>query len=369
VAGAIEAAGPAYLEGWRIIAPAGNSFSARFSDMECPDPRVALALALPRHRLDHILFEAASTAGATVLTRATITELVTGAAPHIVARTDSGVMRVRARIVIGADGLRSIIARRAGVIRRAPRRWKLSLTAHITGAVLPDALGEMHLAAGMCVGLAPVGQGMFNLTLVADAKRHARDGGRDPATFFRSALRRFPALRQRLVDVTLEGEPLFDSANGKQRRTTRDSGLLASGPFDVPTRTIVGPGFALVGDAAGYFDPFTGQGVYQALRGAELLAPAILDALASPAMASSHLGAYAAAHRSLTRPARLLQHLVDTVLRYPNLTNLAIRRLAAAPAAANALLAATADVRAPASLLSPAVILSFALPDQWRPAQ
>jgi hypothetical protein len=33
------------------------------------------------------------------------------------------------------------------------------------------------------------------------------------------------------------------------------------------------------------------------------------------------------------------------------------------------LLAATADVRAPASLLSPAVILSFALPDQWRPAQ
>jgi flavin-dependent dehydrogenase len=366
---AVEAAGPAHLDGWRIIAPAGSSFSARFSDMACADPRISLALAMPRHRLDNILLDAARAAGATVLTRATVNELVTGPAPYIVARTDGGVMRMSTRIVIGADGLRSIIARRAGAIRRAPRRWKFSLTAHVSGAALPDALGEMHLTAGMCVGLAAVGQGMFNLTLVADADRHARDGARDPAAFFRTALRRFPALRQRLADVTLEGEPLFDSPHGQQRRSTLGSGLLASGPFDVPTRRIVGNGFALVGDAAGYFDPFTGQGVYQALRGAELLAPAVLNALASPALADHHLETYAAAHRRLTRPVHIFQRLLDTVLRYPNITELAVRRLAAAPAAAHALLAASADVRAPVSLLSPAVVLSFALPVQWRPAQ
>src|SRR5207248_8745365 len=36
-----------------------------------------------------------------------------------------------------------------------------------------------------------------------------------------------------------------------------------------------GPGYLLVGDAAGFFDPFTGEGVYRALRGAELAADAI----------------------------------------------------------------------------------------------
>jgi len=365
---AIEAAGPARLDGWRIIAPDGSSFSALFRDMACADPRVASALALPRQQLDHILLEAARAAGAEVRTRATVTAVETGAAPHIVARTDSGVLRFRARIVIGADGLRSLVARRTGVIRRAPRRRKFSLTAHISGATMPDALGEMHVSPGMCAGLAPVGAGTFNLTVVADSDRYARAVARDPAAFFRFALRRFPMLPERLAHAKLDDEPLFDGARGPLRGGAHASGLLASGPFDVPTRRTFGDGFALLGDAAGYFDPFTGQGVYQALRGAELLAPALLNALASPAAAFRHLDAYAAAQRRLTRPARVLQRVVDTVLRYPAFTDLAIRRLAAAPAAANALLAATADVRAPVSLLSPAVVLSFALPVQWRPA-
>jgi flavin-dependent dehydrogenase len=369
VSSAIEAARPARLDGWRIVAPDGSSFSALFRDMACVDPRVAVALALPRQQLDHILLRAARAAGADVRTRVTVTEVETGTAPHIVARTDNGVEKIAVRMVIGADGLRSVVARRTGVIRRAPRRRKFSLTAHVNDAAVPGALGEMHVGAGMCVGLAPVGGGVFNLTVVADSDRFARAVASDPAAFFRSALCRFPALPQRLAQATLAGKPLFGHATEARRSGTSASCLLVSGPFDVPVRRTFGSGFALLGDAAGYFDPFTGQGVYQALRGAELLAPALLNALARPVEALHYLDVYAAAHRRMTRPARALQRLVDTVLRYPILADLAIRRLAAAPAAANALLAATADVRTPMSLLSPAVVLSFALPVHRRPAQ
>jgi flavin-dependent dehydrogenase len=51
------------------------------------------------------------------------------------------------------------------------------------------------------------------------------------------------------------------------------------GPMARRVRQVAGPGYLLVGDAAGFLDPFTGEGVYRALRGAELAAAAIGRAL------------------------------------------------------------------------------------------
>src|SRR2546429_9964646 len=60
--------------------------------------------------------------------------------------------------------------------------------------------------------------------------------------------------------------------------------VLATGPFAQWSRTAVAPGggAVLVGDAADFFDPFTGQGIYAALRGAELLAQCLIPALGRP---------------------------------------------------------------------------------------
>src|SRR5690606_24508281 len=94
-----------------------------------------------------------------------------------------------------------------------------------------------------------------------------------------------------------------------------------------PTRAVVVDGAALVGDAAGYFDPFTGQGIYQALAGAELLADAAAAALHVGAPSAARLQTYARRHHALITPARRLQRFIDAVVTRPALAELAFRRL------------------------------------------
>ena len=358
----VLAARPARLRGWRIISPCGHAFEATFATAANGDPRVETAISLRRELLDAVLLEGARRAGADARTGIHVTDVIrdtAGCVSGVEARDHGGrTLRLHARLVIGADGLRSVIARRLGLIRRGPKLRKLSLTAHVRGVADLGGFGEMHLAAGACVGVAPVEEvdgddvapsALANVTLVVDAGRFGRDAARDPHAFFARALARFPALAARLPPL----EPRLR--------------LLASGPFDWPTRTVVADGAALVGDAASYFDPFTGQGIHQALASAELLAEEADRALRSGDVSARALQRYAARRRRALREARLLQHLIDHVVRRPRLADAAVRRLARAPAAAAALIAATGDLLPPRRLLSPAVALSFVFGSRRRP--
>ncbi len=332
-------AGAARLGGWRIVAPDGHAGDGRFP--------AATALALERRLLDALLLDAATDAGA---------RLVTG---HVrdVMRTSRGIggvrlrdgagatREVRAALVVGADGLRSVVARRAGLIRRRPRLRKVSLTTHGTGPAGLSSRGEMHVLDGACFGIAPAGAGRFNLTLVVADARAGALAERGPEGFMETWLDRAPAVRDLLGETPL------------------DRPYLASGPFDWPTRAATAPGLALVGDAAGYYDPFTGQGVYQALEGARLLAGALAGVpLRDDGALAAALARYAAGLHRLTGPARRVQYLVEVALRRPRRADRVVRRLAAAPAVMDRLLEVTGDLRPARSLLSPRLLSSFLFP-------
>jgi flavin-dependent dehydrogenase len=343
---AIEAARPARLTGWKIVAPAGHALYGRFDRYAERDGDDGYALALPRERLDAILVRGAQDAGAELGTGVRVTDLVrdgTGAVTGVVAReAGAGPLEIRARLVIGADGLRSVVARRLRLLRRAPRLRKLSLTAHVRGVGGVGSLGEMHLAERACLGLAPVEDGaepLCNLTLVVDAGHFGREIAAGARGFLRRALLRFPELAMRLSAADLDGP------------------ILASGPFDWPTRDVVAPGAALVGDAAGYYDPFTGQGIFQALAAAELAAEDAHRALRTPGRPPL-LRRYAAARRRLLRGPRALQHTIEWILSRPALADAAIRRLAHAPPLADAIIAATGDLVPVRTLLRPALLLN-----------
>lgn len=361
---AIEAARPARLHGWTIHAPGGSRFTGLFGD-DGP------ALAMERRQLDATLLQAAQAAGARFVqghVTDTLGSTTSGrAAGGVPAGQLTGVagrhpdgrpFRLAARLVVGADGLRSVVARRLDLVRRPPRLRKVSLTTHVDapGLFPPGTrwLGEMHLADGACIGLAPVNDAghRVNLTLVVAARHAAGLRQAGPEQFVRDWVRRMPALRHRLR-AHLRG------ARNGEAPMPLPGPFLASGPFDVPTRAVIADGVALVGDAAGYYDPFTGQGIYRALASAELLAEVAGRALRSGDTSARQLAPFARRLSRLVTPGRRLQHVIEWALARPRRADHVVRRLARATGVANTLVAVTGDARPVGALLAPGMLARF----------
>src|SRR5207247_1771154 len=265
---AVEGSAHAKLYGMKVVAPCGAAMCGRFRGGPRP-----YSFALPRTTFDTILVVAAARAGAEVRECVTVENLVFdhGTVAAVVGRSGDGKRETYgSRVVVGADGLRSVVARRLGLVRSSPP-GRVAFTAHVADVAGIDGVGELHVSERGYVGLGPVGGGITTVALVlplATVRREGlgggRGGGRDFRRSFFAELEQFPGLAGR-----------FDP-----RRLVRD--VLATGPFAQWSRTAAAPGGGalLVGDAADFFDPFTGQGIYAALRGAELAAQCLIPALA-----------------------------------------------------------------------------------------
>lgn len=329
---AVEAAGPARLEGWRIRAGRGGGFEGSF-------PAPLIGLGIPRSTLDALLVEHARAAGAEVRTGVRVTDLLRddeGGVAGVRVVSGEGERDLRARLVVGADGLRSVVLRRLGLLRRGPRLRKLALTAHVRGlegsGVDLDGRGELRASDSGCVGIASVGDGTANASVVLTG-RAAEEARGDAEGCFERALARYGFAGAERVD-----------------------GVLATGPFDWPVRSAVADGALLVGDAAGYYDPFTGQGIFRALRGAALAAEVVDRALRGGRVSAAALLPYERARRTAFGAGERVQKLVEALVSRPALLGALSPRLLRRPALADAVIAVTGDVRPARSLLNPALL-------------
>ncbi|GLX71475.1 hypothetical protein MU1_58250 [Paenibacillus glycanilyticus] len=220
-------------------------------------------------------------------------------------------MTLRAALVAGSDGLRSVVARNAKVNRYGPLR-KAAFTARLDGVYGLNGRVELFTARdGKVIGLAPIGGGLANMT-VALGKNHtagAAAAGKDRAGYVLREAREIPELAERLQDAEVDGE------------------VLACGPFDRPILPHHIEGLALLGDAAGYYDPLTGQGIYRALRSAELAAPAILQALQT--RSSESIRDYGISRHEEFAFGTRLQHVIERLSRQPLLWRMALRMIGA----------------------------------------
>jgi len=329
VLAAVAAASPAQLTGMRVVAPSGTGVVGRFE---------TFSFALPRTRFDTILRAAAEAAGAEVREGVKVEEVLydDGAVGGVVARdTGHGTREtLRARVVVGADGLRSVVARRLGMVHTAgPRR--IAFTAHVADVPGVYDLGEMHVGRHGYVGLGPIGEGVTTVALVVPfAEAHRGD-------HFFAELNRFPAIAGR-----------FDP-----RRLVRR--VLATGPFARWSRrsVAIGGGALLVGDAADFFDPFTGQGIYSALRGAELAAAAILESLTMGAS----LRQYASARRREFTGKWLLERMIGIAVGWPALVERVVGRMLRRPELADLLVRATGNCIPARAVLTPRVLAGLVL--------
>ena len=343
----IEAAGAAQLAGMTMRAPDGTMFHAEFAGVKGFAAYRNRGLALRRTVLDEILLRRARSAGARVEEAARVTDVLrdsTGGVNGVAAVVTGGAPRnFRSRIVVGADGLRSVVGRRLGLVR--VRRWpkRVGLVSHYRGVSGMRGMGEMHVDGEGYVGLAEVGHGVTNVAIVLPMSRAAKVSG-DREGFVKAWIASRPHLAARFAAA----EPV--------------TAVRATGPFNSVAARAYAPGAALVGDAADFFDPFTGEGVYAALRGGEILAPYLVEAVKANGDGSLNaLRGYEAARQREFGGKWKLERIVGMAIAFPPLINHAAHALASRKDMADLLVGVAGDFVPAEVVLNPRFLFDLFL--------
>ena len=121
------------------------------------------------------------------------------------------------------------------------------------------------------------------------------------------------------------------------------------------------------GDAADFFDTFTGEGIYAALRGGELLAEHVVQSIAdssnaSPSAGDAAMRAYDAARRAEFSGKWKVERLVGAAIAFPALINRAATVLSRRRDMADLLVGVVGDFVPPREVLSPRYLIRLLLP-------
>jgi menaquinone-9 beta-reductase len=166
----------------------------------------------------------------------------------------TGPAEVRARVLVAADGLLSRMRRMAGLERPAPRLQRFGLRQHFQVKPWSDWV-EVHLREGIEAFVTPAGESRVGVAFLWE--KSAQPGPVSVAAL----LQRFPALAARLAGASMDSRPR------------------GAGPLAQSTRSRTADGVVLVGDAGGYVDAITGEGLSLALRCAQALGATLPAAL------------------------------------------------------------------------------------------
>jgi geranylgeranyl reductase family protein len=231
-------------------------------------PDGLIARAIKRSDFDWALVQDAVASGANFFDETTVLEPIVendgrqASVKGVWVRSRDMRRAIRGTATIAADGRRSRIAFGLGLSRhpRRPRRWAVGVYAERVDGTTD--LGEMHIRRGRYIGVAPLPNGLTNVCLVKPSSGPDPDLA-DPLRAVRTALAGDRMLRERFARARFVTPPTV------------------IGPLAIDaTNARLPDGLLLAGDAAGFIDPMTGDGLRFAVRGGELAAEAALRVLA-----------------------------------------------------------------------------------------
>lgn len=318
------------LRGVRLVPEEADAVELEF-------PRLALACA--RETLDGILLHAALEAGAT-LEYGRVEEIIVeeGQCVGVTVRDEDGAVRDRpAEYVVGADGVGSVLAQRVTLAKPPRPRARYAVGGHYAGFGSLDGYVEMYVGGGAYFAVNPLGADRANVMVVVPKDRLAR-WSRD-------------------VDAGITGAA---AELGRGIRSfegvTRIGPRVSFGPLAHDVSGVQQAGVVLVGDAAGFLDPFTGQGVFLALTGAEHASAALLSALQDRAREAEAFQEYARWRAGDFAWRRRLSQAVALLIDVPFLARRVAERLERFPVARAALLDALTGMTPPQRAFRPAVL-------------
>ncbi len=325
----------------RVETPGGTSFRLTYGSDAGGEP----AVGFDRSRLDPALLALARRAGADVRPGWTVNavDLATG---RLAVRGPGGaVTSLRAGTVAGADGRRSIVALAAGVDRLPRLAPRIGLTYHLRD---PDPTGtrdaRMRLVRDGYVGIAPVAGGSVNVGIVLGRSWRAELATRGARA---------------VADAIVAAIPGRDDDSAAWRDGPPTDAVAGAWPLGHRVTRRAGRGWILVGDAAGFLDPFTGEGIHRGLVSAELAAAAI------HARSRGRRDAFAAYDRAMRR--RFLAKdgvsaLVQVFLARPALFEYAARRVATRPAVRATMGLVMGDLEGAGRVLDPRYLAALLAP-------
>ena len=332
---ALDAAGAAALAGMRITAPDGTSVVGRYRPFGEFRPYRQHAMGVARETLDGALVDRVRSLPLDLREETRVTDVLVEAGQVVGVRAEDREQRpleVRAPVVVGADGRHSIVAQRLGC--RSPHALqRLALATYVRGVPECRELGEIFVDPPDYAILNPLGPERVNLSVVVPLA-HAAPWSRRLEDFMTARVRQLPHLARRLAGAE------------------RVAPVRALGPLAHRVTPPRAGGVLLVGDAAGFYDPFTGEGVFTALRSAELAAETVVRALRAGDVSAAALAAYERARRAAFAGKQRVTRALQTVIAHRRLANWTCRALARRPGALDALLGVFGDYVPPRALAS-----------------
>ena len=320
--GLLEAVAPMgqHFHGIRYRLPDGTAAEGHF-------PEGCRGLAVTRQRLDARLVElAGATPGVDLRLGTWIRDLrlpAPGSGDLVEAVV--GARTVRAEVVVGADGGRSLVRRTAGLELPTPAKARFGIGAHLEHAPRHDPwpVVEVSMAPGCELYLTPVSPTLTSVAMLVDRRQLQQHQGQLEQGL-REALRRAGATDLAVAPVA--------------------GPVKALGPLALQAKAAHAERLLLVGDAAGALDPITGEGIALALISSQLVAGVLDDAFAHDDFSARRLATWT---RMRKREIRQLSGLTAVILylaQHPQRAQRVIRSLARAPQTLERLLAVAAGV-------------------------
>lgn len=323
---AVEGGGAVALAGMRITAPDGTALQARYGAVGAFRPYRDHAIGVSRAVLDGALLDRVRALPVDLREGVRVIDVLVerGRVVGVVGADASGArVEARARIVVAADGRASVITHRLGCRRPHPLA-RLALVTYVAGVPDCRGLGEIFVDPPDYGILNPLAPERINLSVVVPLA-HAAPWRSRLDDFLRARVKQLPHLARRLRDAQRVAPVACMAPLAYRVTPPREGGVL------------------LVGDAAGFYDPFTGEGIFTALRSAEFAAETALSALRAGDVSARALAGYERARRDAFRDKERVTHAVQVLIGRRRLANLAARWLAARPRALAALLGVIGD--------------------------